>query len=107
MAKIREIYLRFTPSGSSDVVSYALYSDIVPTAVTYENSTRHDLGMPSAENDELVFDMSTLGLAEGDYNFGLVAIDDVGNESSMDLIDNVPLDLTAPDAPSGARVVRS
>ena len=105
MAKIRSLSLKFTPSTSPDVVSYALYVESVPTQVSYD-STKYDLAMPAIINNEMTFDMVTLNLPEGDYNFGIVAIDDVGNESSMDLIDNVPLDLTAPDAPSGARVVR-
>lgn len=108
MAKVRDLTLRFTPSGSPDVVGYALYSVLVPNVVDYD-STRHDLGLPAVNPDtgEMEFAMAPLGLAEGDYNFGLVAVDDVGNESSMDLIDNVPLDLTAPDAPSGSRIDRN
>jgi hypothetical protein len=105
MPKIRSLTLKFVPSASSDVVGYALYSELVPELVSY-SSTRHSIGVPPIVNSEMVFDMASLNLPEGEYNFGLVAVDDVGNESSFDLIDNVPLDLTAPDAPSGAKVIR-
>jgi len=33
------------------------------------------------------------------YNIGVVSVDDAGNESSFSLLDNVPLDFTAPDPP--------
>jgi hypothetical protein len=105
MPKVRSLTLKFVPSASLDVVGYALYSELVPAAVSYD-SIRHDIGMPPIFDNQMVFDMASLNLPEGEYNFGLVAVDDVGNESSFDLIDNVPLDLTAPDAPSGAKVIR-
>jgi hypothetical protein len=44
--------------------------------------------------------------ADGVYNLGITALDDVGNESSMLVVPDVPLDFTAPNPPTSASISR-
>lgn len=44
-------------------------------------------------------------LPEGTYDFAVTALDEAGNESDFAEVENVPLDLTAPNAPTGVEVV--
>jgi len=43
---------------------------------------------------------------DGVYNLGITAVDDAGNESSFSLINDVPLDFLAPDAPGEITIIR-
>lgn len=103
MAKVKNVTISFPASGSPDVVGYKLYMEEVPTVVTYD-SPGFDLG-----NNTSV-DLSTLdGMTsrDGVYNLGVVAIDDASNESSMSLINDVPLDFMAPNPPGQIVITRS
>ena len=101
--------LRFNPSGSPDVVSYTLFYQQVPDAVTFDSASV-DLGNPSTdENGQCVVDLSSvsgMSTMDGVYNLGLVAVDDAGNSSSMltEGLSGVALDFVAPDPPSNASV---
>ena len=44
-------------------------------------------------------------LPEGTYDFAVTAFDEAGNESDFAEVEKVPLDLTAPNAPTGVEVV--
>ena len=109
MAKVRSIRIRFRPSGSPDVLSYKMYYiEHDPTGVdTLDYSSPSvDLGLPVADADGYIrVDVSTLGLfSDGRYDFGIVAVDDAGNESSMTTILDYPFDFVAPDAPTDLAV---
>jgi len=100
--KVKNVTLSFPASGSTDVVGYKLYIEVVPTAVSYESQS-FDLG------NITTVDLATLpGITttDGVYNLGITAIDDAGNESSFSLINDVPLDFLAPDAPGEITITR-
>jgi len=98
MSKIQTKTLKFTKSPSPDVVTNKLYLEEVPNEVTYESQS-WDVG--NNDVDGIVsIDLSTLSGIEnidGIFNVGVAAIDDVGNESSMQTLSNVPLDFIPPE----------
>lgn len=109
--KLKQRILKFRPSGSPDVVGYRLYFAPAPEPPTYD-SPRADMGMPQVEEEsgKLAVDLAGLdGMTstDGVYNLGIVAVDDAGNESSMLILTDVPLDFIAPDAPSEPEVATS
>lgn len=93
MAKIKTVTLTFPASPSEDVVGYKLYMEPEDTAVSH-SSPAYDL---SGTTVDLV--MVLPGDTDGLYNLGIVAVDDVGNESDFSLINNVPLDFVPPESP--------
>ena len=110
MATVKKVTLSFPPSGSPDVVGYKLYMVEAPAKVDGidENgnymSASYDLGNTTE------VDLSTLpGMTSNDgiYNLGVTAIDDAGNESSMSILNDVPLDFVFPDPPGELVIVRS
>ena len=94
MAKIKSVSLTFPPSPSSDVVGYKVYMEPIPAAVTH-SSPGFDLPGTSDVNLAEVLPGDT----DGTFNLGLVAIDDVGNESDFSLINAVPLEFVPPVSP--------
>ena len=96
MAKVKSLVLSFPASGSPDVQGYKLYIAESPEAVTYD-SPSFDLGNVTEVDLASLPGMTT---KDGVYNVGVVAVDDVGNESSMSVSNDVPLDFVAPD-PTG------
>lgn len=102
MAKVKNVTLEFPASGSPDVVGYKLYIQPVPDPVTYE-SISVDLGNSTSIVLNEVAGMPT---TDGIYNLGVTAVDDAANESSMSLLNEVPLDFTAPDAPGALGLIR-
>jgi hypothetical protein len=102
--KLKQRQLRFTPSPSPDVVAYRLYFEPAPAPATYE-SPNADLGLPAVDETTGKAAVDLAGLpgmttTDGTYNLGLVAVDDAGNQSSMEVLADVPLDFIAPDAPT-------
>jgi hypothetical protein len=100
--KIKSAILSFPPSGSPDITNYRLYYAIAPQQITYD-SPFIDLGL------EQSFDLATLpGVSGTDqvFNLGVSAMDDVGNESDMKMLENVSLDFAAPDAPGDLVITR-
>lgn len=95
MAKIKPKVLSFDPSPSTDVVGYKLYMEVSPTAVNY-GSKMIDLGLVTKVDLGALEGMKD---SEGVYNIGIIAIDASGNESSMSLLNDVPLDFVAPNPP--------
>ncbi len=103
MAKVKNVMLSFGASGSSDVVGYKLYMEVSPSVLDY-TSNSFDLGNTTS------IDLSTLpGMTSNDgvYNLGITSVDDAGNESSMTLLNDVPLDFIAPDAPTDIVIIRN
>ena len=93
MSKIMPVSLSFPASPSADVVGYKLYIEPVPAAVTH---TSPGYALPGT-----TVDLATIlpGDIDGIFNLGIVAIDDVGNESDFSLINSAPLDLIPPQKP--------
>lgn len=110
MALIKPKKILFPPSPSPDVTSYKLYVEPTadPSQLSY-TSQSVDMGMPAAEADgRLGFDLGgadVLRTVDGIYDLGVVAIDDVGNESAMSTKLGVALDFSAPDAPGPVEVL--
>lgn len=109
MAQVNEAKIRFSPSGSPDVIGYKLYIEKDPNPVTY-TSQSFDLGNPAPAGGLIEVDVAALpGMTtyDGVYNIGVVAVDDAGNQSSMSTKSGVALDFVAPDPPGEITVVRS
>lgn len=103
MSKVKNVTLSFPASDSPDVVGYMLYMETVPAPVTYDSQS-FDLGAVTTIDLSTLDGMTTL---DGVYNLGVVAVDDAGNLSSLSLINDVPLDFTAPNPPGQVVVTRS
>jgi len=101
MSKIKNVTLDFPASPTSDVVGYKLYIEESPTVITHD-SPFHDLG-----NNTTVVLNEIVGELDGIYNIGIVAVDDVGNESDFSLVDDVPLDFVPPEVPGLITITRS
>ena len=100
---VKTVTLQFSLSGSNDVVGYNMYMCEAPATVDY-TCEKFDLG--NSNN----IDLSTLpGITtkDGIYNLGITAVDNAGNESSMNTILNVALDFVAPDPPGAITIIRS
>lgn len=102
MAKIKEKFLSFPPSDSPDVVEYKLY--YVPSGTTL-NYDAPFINLGSQTSDINLGGFTELAGLDSIYDLGVVAVDDVGNESDMSVATDVPLDFTAPSAP-GSLVIQ-
>jgi len=102
MAKIKDVKLSFPPSPSTDVVSYKIYIEAVPTEVTHDSQS-YDLG----DNTTDILLNTILGTIDGVFNLGVVAVDDVGNESDFSLLSDVPLDFVPPEPPGALTITLS
>jgi hypothetical protein len=108
MPKIVSRKLRWNPVAGSD--GFNIY--FAPTApgpsFTYD-SPHADVGVPpkDADGKHVVYfkDVPALAaLPEGAYDFAVTAYDAAGNESDFTEVENVPLDLTAPEPVTGLEV---
>ena len=109
MALIKDVFLDFNPSDSPDVVGHNLYVTLAPAPVDAVDANgdytaqSFDIGMDSHVD---LNDIPGFPTADGVYNLGITAVDDVGNESSMLVVPDVPLDFTAPNPPTSASISR-
>lgn len=96
MANIKKTQISWTKSGSVDVVDYKIY--YVPEGETLDYGSP---GVLVGDVDQVVIpdDVPEFPLLDGIYQIGLTAVDDVGNESDF-IVQTVPFDLVAPDAPT-------
>jgi hypothetical protein len=109
MSKIVSRKIRWDPvPGSSGFKVY--FGPTEPgLQFTYE-SANVNVGVPPLDVDgkHVIFLNSQPELAalpEGNYDFAVTAYDEAGNESDFAEVENVPLDLVAPNAPTGVEVV--
>lgn len=95
MAKIKKVVLTFDEADLTDVVSFKVFYDtdiidetspFVPIIVV-PGQTAYNVEFPTA-----------VPVTDGLYNLGVVAVDDAGNESDMDVISRF-FDFVAPHAP--------
>lgn len=103
MAKVQSVNLSFPPSDSPDVEGYKLYLEEAPAEVNYD-SLSFDLGNNTSIDLATLDGMTT---RDGLYNIGITAVDEAGNESSMSLISDVPLDFEAPNPPGAILITRT
>ena len=103
MAKVKGLTLSFPPSGSPDVVGYKMYIEESPNTVSYDSQS-FDLGNNTTVDISSLAGMTTM---DGVYNVGVTALDDAGNESSMSIANDIPLDFAAPNPPGELSFVAS
>jgi hypothetical protein len=97
MAKLVGKKIAWEASASPDVVSYNLY--IVPSTeeITYDTASVNVVGTEYALPGEFT-------LNEGEYKAAVCAVDSAGNFSDLVEI-QFPLDVVAPLAPTGLRII--
>lgn len=100
--KVKQTILKFPASPSPDVVGYKLYIAEQGAVLDY-SSQSHDLGAATEIDLATIDGMTT---TDGVYQLGVTAVDDAGNESSMSVAADVPLDFSAPDAPGALEIIR-
>jgi hypothetical protein len=109
MSKIVSRKLRWDPVAGSD--GFKLYFGPTEPGLQFTyDSPSVNVGVPPLDTDgkHVIFLNSQPELAalpEGNYDFAVTAYDSAGNESDFAEVENVPLDLVAPAAPTGLEVV--
>lgn len=102
MSKVFSKTIKWDPSDDVDVVSHRVYVVQGTEDPTYED-LNVTVNMPKTEL--LVPDeFPGFPLSDGDYTIGIVAVDDWGNESDMEVATH-PFDFIAPSAPTNIRIV--
>jgi hypothetical protein len=98
MAKIKKRNISWGASTAVDVIGYKLYWAVGVNANVDYLSSFADVGNKTAViiPDEL----PTFPLVDDQMSLGVTAYDDIGNESDMTVVKNVPFDFVAPDAPT-------
>jgi hypothetical protein len=109
MPKIVTRKLRWDPVVGSSGFKVYFGPFIEGLQFTYE-SDHVNVGVPPVDADgkHVIFLNSQPELAalpEGNYDFAVTAYDEAGNESDFSEVENVPLDLVPPAAPTGVEVV--
>jgi len=99
MSKIKNVTLSFPVSPSEDIVGYKLYIEESPIVVTHD-SPSYDLESNTVVLNDIMSDL------DGNFNIGVVAVDDVGNESDFSLVSDVPLDFVPPEVPGLITITR-
>jgi|GEM_PF-2145036 len=99
MAKIKKRRLKWNASSSHQVVGYRLYW-IEGKGVSY-SSAHVDLG--NITDITLPDDVPALMPCRGPVEFGITAIDELGNESNMVVI-SAPYQFSVPEPPSGLKI---
>ncbi len=109
MPKIVARKIRWNPVEGA--TAFKIYFDkfVEGMQFTYEMPSVN-VGVPplDADGKHVVFLNSQpefAALPEGEYDFAVTALDAAGNESDFSEVEKVPLDLTAPNAPTGVEVV--
>lgn len=105
MARVGTKEFYWTPSAAQDVVGYRVYVEPEANPITY-SSPHVDVG------DVVEVDLgalanggfTVLAEADGTYNLGVSALDDMGNESDISVVASVPLDFVPPLPPTGLGV---
>ena len=105
MARVGEKFLYWDASTASDVVGYRVYAADSSEILDYDtpyvdvgNVTMVNLGELANEGFAPLMD------ADGMFDLGISALDDMGNESHITVVENVPLDFVPPAAPTNPYV---
>lgn len=77
-------------------MGYKVYIEPYPKQVTYD-SLSYYVGDTTEVYLHEIEDF--ISFVDGSYNLGVTAIDNVGNESDISVLDNVVLDFIIPDPP--------
>ena len=103
MTKIVQRKLQWVASPAADIVAYKVYFGPHDTVFDYTQPFVEVLA-PATELS-ISADPVLSALPEGEYDFAVTAVDDAGNESNFAEVENVPLDVEAPAAPTNVEVV--
>lgn len=95
MAKIKKVVLTFDETDLTDVVSFKVFYDV---AAISEISPFVPINVVAGQTAYNVEFPTLVPVTDGLYNLGVVAVDDAGNESDMDVISRF-FDFVAPHAP--------
>lgn len=109
MSKIVSRKIRWSPVAGASGYKVYFGEHVEGMQFTYE-FPNVNVGNPPVDPDGKVglFMNSApelVALPEGVYDFAVTAYDEAGNESDFAEVENVPLDLTAPAAPTDVEVV--
>ena len=100
MANVRKYQISWTKSTVEDVVGYKIY--YMPEGEVLDYSSPNVL-VGDVDHVLIPDDLPGFPFIDGNYQIGLTAVDDVGNESDF-IAKTVPFDLVAPDAPTNLEV---
>lgn len=100
MAKVKEYQISWTPSESIDVVGYKIYYLPEGEELNYGSPS---VTVGNVNSVTIPADVADFPMIDGNYQIGLTAVDDSGNESDI-ISKTVPFDLVAPAVPSGLEV---
>ena len=100
MANVRKYQISWTKAANVDIVGYKIYYTPAGDTLNYSSPS-----IIAGDVDTLIIpdDAPDFPLIDGNYQIGITAVDDVGNESDF-LVKTVPFDLVAPDAPTNLEV---
>lgn len=102
MAKIVKRTIGWGASTAPDIQGYKIYWSVgVGEAVDY-TSAFADVG--NVTSVVIPDDVPTFPIVDDMVTIGVAAYDDVGNESDMTVVTDIPFDFTAPDAPTNVVV---
>lgn len=99
MAKLAPNKVGWNRSSATDVVGYRLRAKVAPGTIDYPDPP---IDVGNVDNVDFAT-MPQFAGVDGTYNLGVTAVDDGGNESDIARLDNFPLDLVPPDAPTNVR----
>ena len=102
MAKIVKRTISWGASTATDVQGYKLYWAVGAGATVDYTSVFADVG--NVTTVIIPDDVPTFPIVDDVVTIGVTAYDDVGNESDMTVVNDVPFDFTAPDAPTNVVV---
>lgn len=105
MARVGEKFFYWDASTASDVAGYRVYAAQAGAGIDYDTPSV-DVGNVTEVNiGELANDgYAPLVDADGVFDLGVAAVDDMGNESHISIVANVPLDFVPPAAPTNPYV---
>ena len=99
MARVRKKKVHWNASNGPGVVSYKLYW-AVGKEVSYDSDFAE---VGNVTKIILPDDMPSFPILAGDIELGVVAVNEIGNESDMVKL-SVPFNFSAPEAPTGLTV---
>jgi hypothetical protein len=102
MAKIVKRTISWGASTAPDVQGYKIYWAVGAGGSVDYTSTFADVG--NVTSVIIPDDVPTFPIVDDVVTIGVTAYDDVGNESDMTVVTDVPFDFTAPDAPTNVVV---
>jgi len=100
MAKIVKRKISWDNSTAPDVTAYRFYWTPSDTPVDY-NAPHVEVSTPQVIIPD---DVPSLVNIDETLNIGVTALDELGNESDMTVVNNVPFDFAAPPAPTNVVV---